>query len=760
MPADSTSSTTLRRPARSFAAWRLAGGYAMFGLAWVLLSDRLVIDATREMGLLALAAAFAVVHLLQRRRQLASTLQQQAEQGEKLQALQMLEAITNGSTDAIYAKDAQGRYVFVNAEVCRALGRSAQEVLGRDVSGLFPPDEAHRIQANEHKVLSTGAMLRTESTVTTVQGRRVYLDTLGPLRDGQGRVTGTFGVGRDITERKREEDVRRQWAMAFESTRDGVMIVDADLHIRAVNRAFTEITGYAREEVMGRKPMLLKSGRHDESFYRGMWRSLREQGHWQGEIWNRRRDGEIYPEWLTISAVRDESDRLTNYVGVFTDITRIKQGEAELERLAHYDPLTDLPNRRLLQARLGQAIAHAQRHAAQVAVLYIDLDGFKTVNDSLGHPVGDELLLQVAERLKQRLRKEDTLGRLGGDEFLVVMDSISDPSEAAVLARDLSLTIAEPVPLSGGRDAYVTASVGISVYPDDGCTNAVEMLRNADAAMYRAKDQGRNRFCFYTGDLHAEATERLQLEAALSRAIERDELVLHFQPRVEAHGGRTASVEALLRWNRNGQGLVPPGEFIPAAERSGLILSLGNWVIDQACRQMRVWRDQGVDIPCVAVNVAARQFAVGNLDVVVRQTLRKHQIPPDCLELELTESMLMEQRDATVSMLRRLKSIGVKLSLDDFGTGYSSLGYLQRFPIDALKIDKSFVQAIGHGPDGAAIVDAVISLAHRLHLHVVAEGVETAEQCAYLRQQGCDELQGYYFSPPLPAEELHIPPAA
>ena len=715
------------------------------------------VAAVALVDLLALAAAFTAVHLVLQRRQLDSTLRQQAEQDEKLQALQLLEAITNGSTDAIYAKDAQGRYIFVNGEVCRALGRSAGQLLGHDASGFFPPAEAQRMQAAAREVLSTGNVLRTESTVTTLHGQRVYLDTLGPLHDSQGRITGTFGVGRDITERKHEEDRHRQWATAFESTRDGVMIVDTGLHIQAVNRAFTDITGYAREEVVGHKPIVLKSGRHDDAFYRGMWRSLREQGHWQGEIWNRRRNGEIYPEWLTISAVHDDAQHVTHYVGVFTDITRIKRDEAELERLAHYDLLTDLPNRRLLQARLGQAIAHAQRHATQVAVLYIDLDGFKTVNDSLGHPVGDELLIQVAERLKQRLRKEDTLGRLGGDEFLVVMDSLRDPSEAAVLARDLLLTIAEPVPLSGGRDAYVTASIGISMHPDDGCTNAVEMLRNADAAMYRAKDQGRNRFCFYTADLHVEASERLQLEAALSRAIERDELVLHFQPRIEALGERLASVEALLRWNRVGHGLVPPGGFIPAAERSGLILSLGNWVIDQACRQMRVWREQGADIPCVAVNVAARQFAVGNLDVVVRQALRKHDIPPGCLELELTESMLMENPATTAALLRRLKAIGVKLSLDDFGTGYSSLGYLQRFPIDTLKIDKSFVNDIGHGPDGSAIVDAVIALAHRLHLRVVAEGVETAEQCAYLRQQGCDELQGYYFSPPVPPEQLRLP---
>jgi diguanylate cyclase (GGDEF)-like protein/PAS domain S-box-containing protein len=610
------------------------------------------------------------------------------------------------------------------------------------------------VQQHDRAAAHAGRPITQETLLQTTAGERVLLDTKGPLREADGRVIGVFGISRDITERKRSEELHRQWSMAFEHTRDGMLITDARKRIRSVNRAFVDITGYTQEEVLGRTPSLLRSDQHDAGFYRAMWASIARHGHWQGEIWNRRKNGETYPQWLTVNQVKDPQGQATHYVAVFTDISQLKRGEAELERMAHYDPLTNLPNRRLLQQSLEHALARAQRHGTRSAVLYIDLDGFKTVNDSLGHPSGDELLVCVAQRLKARLRTEDTLGRLGGDEFLVVIESLHDAPAAAALARDLLAAVAEPVSLSCGRDAYVTASIGISVHPEDGSTTAVEMLRDADAAMYRAKDEGRNRFCFYTGDLNSDAVAKLELEAALSRAIERDELLLHYQPKVDASSGSVCGAEALLRWNRNSAGLVPPGQFIPLAERSSLILSIGDWVIDQACRQLRQWLDEGLPVLRVAVNVAARQFAAGNLDQVIADALRRHGVPGHCLEVELTEGMLMERPEATAAMLHRLKTLGLVLSLDDFGTGYSSLGYLQRFPIDVLKIDRSFVRTIDDGPDGSAIVDAVIALAHRLHLRVVAEGVETAAQHDYLVRRGCDELQGYRFGRPEDAAAL------
>ena len=546
----------------------------------------------------------------------------------------------------------------------------------------------------------------------------------------------------------------RQWAMAFEHIRDGVMITDAHCRIQTVNAAFSAITGYSADEAIGASARLLQSGRHAPEFYQQMWAALQTEGRWQGEIWNRRKNGEVFPEWLTLNVVRDGAGRVTHYVGVFTDVSRSKTVEAQLERLAHYDPLTELPNRVLVIDRLAQVLLRSERRNGTTAVLVIDLDGFKTVNDSLGHPAGDELLVCIAARLQSRLRTDDLLGRLGGDEFLVALEGCATPAEVAALARDLLDTVAAPVPLSCGQDAYVTASIGISLHPVDGSRSVVELLRDADAAMYRAKEQGRNCFCFYTSDMNAEAIAKLELEAALSRALARGELLLHYQPKVDARSGLVAGAEALLRWNRKGVGLVPPGQFIPVAEQSSLILAIGAWVIDEACRQLRAWMGAGQPLVRVAVNVAARQFAAGDLDQVVARALQRHRVDAQWLEIEITEGMLITEPQAAISMLKRIKALGVKLSLDDFGTGYSSLAYLQHFPLDALKIDQSFTRRIGQEPDGAALVDAVIALAHRLHLRVVAEGVETPQQRDYLRQQGCDEMQGYHFAHPAPADAL------
>ena len=739
--------------------------YAAFGVAWILWSDRLLFGLSSEVavlrsfsewkglafvGLSTCWMAAAAVFVLQQRRALMA-LRERAEQEEKLRALGLLDAITNSMPDLIFTRDLQRRFTFLNQATCDALGQPAQAVLGTTGDALMTAEDTRRIVALHAEVIETGRVVSREGELTGPNGRRWFLCTVGPLREADGRIGGSFGVLHDITERRRQEERQRQWAKAFESTQDGVVICDAAGLIDSVNRAFTEITGYAPEDVIGRSPALLQSGRHDACFYQAMWAGLAQDGHWRGEVWNRRRDGEVFPEWLTISAVRDDAGLVTNYVGVFTDITRVKRDEAELQRLANYDPLTQLPNRRLLSARLAQSLARSRRNGGRTALLSIDLDGFKTVNDSLGHPVGDELLICIAQRLQERVRAGDALGRLGGDEFLVIVEALHHPEEAAGLARDLLAAIARPVTLAGGQEVYVTASIGISVFPDDGCSDATAMMRDADAALYLAKAQGRNRFSFFTHDLNRQAVAKLETETALRYALERGELLMHYQPKVCATTGRIAGAEALLRWQRGGE-LVPPGFFIPIAEQSSLILDLGAWVIDHVCAQQARWRERGLAMPRVAVNVAARQFAAGNLDAVLGEALQRHGVPADCLELEVTESMLIDRPDEGVAMLRRLKELGVRLSLDDFGTGYSSLAYLRQFPIDALKIDKSFVDQIGNGPDGSAIVDAVIALSHRLGLSVVAEGVETQAQQAHLRAQGCDELQGYGLARPMPAE--------
>jgi len=561
------------------------------------------------------------------------------------------------------------------------------------------------------------------------------------------------GIVMDITERRRAEERLRLSATVFDNTRDGITFTDATPAILAVNRAFSRVTGYSEAEVLGKNPHILKSGRHNPAFYRALWASLRETGYWQGEIWNRRKSGEIYPEWLTISEVRNDKHEVTNYVAVFTDLSQLKRTEENLEHLAHYDPLTELPNRRLFQSLLELTTERAARHDEKLAVLLIDLDRFKEINDSLGHPAGDEVLRKVAQRLEQRLRGEDALARLGGDEFVILQERIADAQEVAVLAHDLLATLSLPFVLESGHQVFVDGSIGISLYPND-ATSVTDLMRNAETAMYQAKENGRNQFSFYTGNMNADALARLELEAALRGAIERQELVLHYQPKVDLRSGQVTGAEALIRWQRKDHGLVSPLQFIPLAEKSDLIIAIGNWVITSACRQIRAWCDAGLRDIKIAVNVSARQFRSGDLENVIAQALNQYGVEAQHLELELTESMLMERPEETVALLQRLKQTGVKLSLDDFGTGYSSLAYLSRFPIDTLKIDRSFVESIMTEPTSAMIATSIIALAHRMQLNVVAEGVETEAQLGYLRMNRCDVMQGYYFSKPIPADEF------
>jgi diguanylate cyclase (GGDEF)-like protein/PAS domain S-box-containing protein len=567
------------------------------------------------------------------------------------------------------------------------------------------------------------------------------------VRSASGEALRMIGTTLDVTDQVRTEARLRQAASVFSSTEEGVVITNPAGVIIDVNAAFSDITGYGREEAIGNTPRLLRSDRQDAAFYQALWHSLNTTGRWQGEIWNRRKSGEIYPEWLTINAVRNAEGELVNYVAVFSDISGIKQSQAQLAHLAHHDPLTDLPNRLLFHDRLGHALSRAHRDDAQLAVLFIDLDRFKHINDSLGHLAGDGLLQEVARRLTGAVRQEDTVARMGGDEFTLLLEDLRRPEDAAVLARKLLDALARPYAIAG-KELFVTASVGISLYPRDGAS-AEELVRNADAAMYQAKDDGRNGYHFYTPELTAAALQRVHLEADLRRALRRGELVVHYQPQIELGSGRLIGAEALVRWRHPEQGLIPPDRFIHLAEDTGLIIELGELVLRAACRQAMEWLADGVPIERIAVNVSAQQVQRSDFVATVRKVLAETGLPAGHLELEVTETFIMGQAEEGIRALHQLREMGVRLAVDDFGTGYSSLGYLKRLPIHMLKIDRSFVSELQDDSEDLAIAKAVIALGRTLGLQVIAEGVEHDDQAGLLLAEGCHYAQGYLFGRPV-----------
>ncbi len=551
---------------------------------------------------------------------------------------------------------------------------------------------------------------------------------------------------------ERQADELHLAARVFETSKEGIIITDPETCILAVNPSFCEITGFTAGQVIGRRPNLLASGRHDAVFYRGMWRAIRESGSWSGEIWNRRPDGSVYPELLNVSTVRNPAGDVLHYIGTFLDLTERKAAEDRIRQLAEFDPLTHLPNRALFNDRLTQAIAIAERDGKRVAAVVIDLDRFKTVNDSLGHAIGDEILQEVATRLRHLVRHSDTVSRLGGDEFAVVLTALEQPTQTLPVVRKILDALSEPY-LVREHDFRITPSIGIALYPDNG-TDTETLVKNADAAMYHAKSVGRNNFQFFTADFNQWVTERLQTENGLRHALARQELILHYQPQVDLASGRIVGCEALLRWQPTGEAPIPPDRFIPVAEDTGLIVPIGAWVLDESCRQLAAWDAQGAAPIRMAVNVAVPQLRQGNFVATVRDTLRRHGLSSERLEIEVTESVLLD-RDARIRQtVEGLVGLGIKLSLDDFGTGYASLSYLRNFRFDVIKIDRSFVSELHRNEDDITLIRAIISIARDMSLLTVAEGIESAEQHAILRELGCCLGQGYHFSRPVPAAQM------
>jgi diguanylate cyclase (GGDEF)-like protein/PAS domain S-box-containing protein len=557
---------------------------------------------------------------------------------------------------------------------------------------------------------------------------------------------------KEIAERKRTEEALSQAAAVFENTSEAAMVMDTKNRIVAVNKAFTEITGYAQDDVVNKTPQMLRSDKHDEPFYAAISASIIKTGRWSGEVWNRRKNGEIFPVWLNISTVVDDLGQVTHYVSVFSDITPIKESQEQLERLAHHDALTGLPNRLLFHARLEHALERARREGRLVAILCFDLDHFKNINDSLGHPAGDRLLQVVTKRLLDSVRREDTVARLGGDEFTILLEELQESKDAGIVAEKALNVLAEPFELDG-HEAYVSGSVGISLFPADG-HDATTLLKNADSALYRAKEHGRNNYQFYTEDLTTAAFKRLALESSLRRAVEREEFTLYYQPQLSLNSGRVVGAEALVRWQHPELGLVFPTEFIPMAESTGLIVKLGEWVMDTACTQAKAWQKEGLPPIRIAINLSSVQVNRGDIITTVERVLQETGLDPQYMELEITEGLIMQQTHQTIAILEKLKAMGVMLAVDDFGTGYSSLSYLKRLPLHRLKIDRSFVCDIPDDSEDMAITRAVIALGNNLQLVVVAEGVENETQLEFLRSNGCDEAQGYLYSAPVPAADF------
>lgn len=688
-----------------------------------------------------------------------NTMQQQlqqmlAELGERERRASRLameqEALLQASPDLLFELSADGRYLQVWSHTASDKLVSPRDVLlGKQLRDVMPATQAQVVEQVVADALQHGESFGRQIMLALPDG--VHWFELSAARKlSPGGNESCIIVSRDITQRQRDSEALSLWAKVMAAAHNGILITDGQQRIIEVNAAFTRITGYTLDEVRGLRPSVLSSGRHDAAFYQRIWQEIEANGHWQGEIWNRRKDGVIFPEWQSISCVRGDDGQISHYISVFSDISSQKESEEYIRRLAYYDNLTGLANRALLGDHAAQALTMLRAHHTTLALMFIDLDRFKNINDTLGHSVGDLLLQQVGRRLASLVRERDTLSRLGGDEFIVLLPETGE-AEAAHWAEQVLAELSRPYQIAG-YDMVVTPSIGIAMAPTDGDTLEV-LLRSADAAMYRAKDEGRNGFRFFASHMQQRTVNRLRLEADLRRAISDGELLLHYQPQCTLDG-QLVGVEALVRWQHPALGMIAPGEFIPLAEESGLVVPLGSWVMREAVGQLAAWRAAGVPVPQVAVNLSALQFRQPQLVQQVQDCLQQAGVPPACLELELTESVVLNDPDEALALMERLHALGVRLSIDDFGTGYSSLNYLRRFPIDRLKIDRSFILDLDNDPRGAAIVEAIVSLSRSLGFVTIAEGVETAHQLAQLRRLHCDEVQGYYYARPMPAAQL------
>lgn len=703
-----------------------------------------------------------------------------------------LETILSTMPGGMIEMDTECRIITANKAIQEIYGYTSDELRGQSLSILLEEHSGGFVMDN-FRMAAISEALPTRFTHRHLKkdGETVYVELAWDyIRDSKHRIKGFICSITDVTERKKYEDElvkyrkhleslvekrtnelneanrqlmkeideriekERQLLLAasvIENTIEGITITDCFGTILQVNPAFTQITGFTPQEAIGKTPRILKSEKHDEQFYQNMWHSLIKKGNWSGEIWNRRKNGDAYPEWLSINAIKDELGNITHFVAVFHDISEVKQGEEKLKYQANHDTLTGLPNRQLFNDRLEMAIAFAKRHSQKVAVIFIDLDNFKNVNDTLGHYVGDILLQRVAETLKKCVRTEDTVARLGGDEFMLILQDILTESNAVETSRRILTEFAKPINING-NEFFINASLGITIYPDDG-EDVLTMVKNADLAMYRVKETGKNGYQLFTKNMNEKVQTRVSMERDLRKAVMSGEFDVVYQPKVSLSTGMICGAEALIRWHRDGQ-TISPQEFIPVAEETGHIIPIGRFVLTKACGDAVKWHKLGFKDIGIAVNLSARQFRDENLINTVCGIVKATGIKPELLGLEITENTMMEDIQTTIIALAHLVQQGIKISIDDFGTGYSSLSYLKLFPINILKVDRQFIKDIPEDTDDIAISTAIINLAKGLNLQVIAEGVETQAQLDFCREHGCDGIQGFYFSQPLTFSEF------
>ena len=661
-------------------------------------------------------------------------------------------SIIDNMVNIFIQTDKDGNIIKASPSIKNILGYEPNEVIGKNII-IFWADRDKAKNLRDNFLKNRQPPKEIIEKFRHKNGTMLYLENfIKPRYDHNGNYIGSDNIARDITQQLKSQKALEVYENVIKNTSEGIMITDKNNHIVFTNKAFFDITQYEEKDVLGKNPSILKSGVHTKKFYKNMWESIIKNGKWKGEIWNKHKDDGIYPELLSINTLKNKNGEIENYIAIFTDISEIKKSEAKMRSMAMHDSLTGLPNRTMMSSMMSHSIKSTKRQQELMAIMFIDLDNFKTINDNYGHKEGDNVLIETAKRLKNVLREEDIVYRFGGDEFIVTLEHIKNSEDIAKVARKLNQSLQIPYQ-TNDYTFYISCSIGIAIYPND-ASNVDELIKNADAAMYQAKNKGKNRYSFYSHKLGKQIQEELHIENLLRKSVENSEFEIYYQPKIDTKTLHITGLEALLRWNSREKGVLSPAKFIPIAEKTRLIIPLGNWILLQACKQIKKWHDNKIYSGNISVNISGVQLDNKNFVNSIKNVLKESGLSPYYLDLEVTESVLMNDLKHWSNTLDEIRDIGIDISIDDFGTGYSSLSYLRELPVDELKIDKSFINDIPDDKDACAIVKSIISLAKTLSYKTVAEGVEKKEQQKYLVENGCDIIQGYYYSKPLSATDM------